>query len=439
MGPQRSKETMVGPTLQGSAGARLDHLPDGPEERRRAIDDDGAAVGQNVAMAARVMTADEAVALVRARDSVGFGLITATPLALFGALSRRADWEDLTICGGLSLGQHEVFVHPRVHYRCQFLGGADRGYRARGGDGQYVPPVFRHYGVMMRRLGIRVMFAAGAMPDAHGEVSVSLYNGATLEECRAAGRDPERLLVVECSPHYPRTLALAGHSNTLSLDDIDVVVYTDERPTVFPNDPGTLEDAAIARHAAAFIPVGASLPTGIGAVPNLVAHALVEGDGGDYGVHSEMFTDGLCQLVRAGKVTNARKTLHPGRCVITFSALEVDLLGQIGADSIGARQFSGVGGHMDFIEGTSLSLEHVSLICLQSTATVDGELVSRIAATTSPFTSVTSPRHLAGVIVTEHGAADLRGRTVRERALALAELAHPRFRDELTAATSTLG
>ena len=82
---------MVGPTLQGSAGARLDHLPDGPEERRRAIDDDGAAVGQNVAMAARVMTADEAVALVRARDSVGFGLITATPLALFGALSRRAD------------------------------------------------------------------------------------------------------------------------------------------------------------------------------------------------------------------------------------------------------------------------------------------------------------------------------------------------------------
>lgn len=471
---------MVGPTLQGSAGARLDHLPDGPEERRRAIDDDGAAVGQNVAMAARVMTADEAVALVRARDSVGFGLITATPLALFGALSRRADWEDLTICGGLSLGQHEVFVHPRVHYRCQFLGGADRGYRARGGDVQYVPSFFRHYGVMMRRLGIRVMFAAGAMPDAHGEVSVSLYNGATLEECRAAGRDPERLLVVECSPHYPRTLALAGHSNTLSLDDIDVVVYTDERPTVFPNDPGTLEDAAIARHAAAFIPDGATLQTGIGAVPNLVAHALVEGDGGDYGVHSEMFTDGLCQLVRAGKVTNARKTLHPGRCVITFSAgtqelydfihenpviamapvtytndpaviaqnhrmvsinsaLEVDLLGQIGADSIGARQFSGVGGHMDFIEGTSLSLEHVSLICLQSTATVDGELVSRIAATTSPFTSVTSPRHLAGVIVTEHGAADLRGRTVRERALALAEIAHPRFRDELTAAASTLG
>ena len=127
------------------------------------------------------------------------------------------------------------------------------------------------------------------------------------------------------------------------------------------------------------------------------------------------------------------------RMVSINSALEVDLLGQIGADSIGARQFSGVGGHMDFIEGTSLSLEHVSLICLQSTATVDGELVSRIAATTSPFTSVTSPRHLAGVIVTEHGAADLRGRTVRERALALAEIAHPRFRDELKATASTLG
>ena len=207
-------------------------------------------------------------------------------------------------------------------------------------------------------------------------------------------------------------------------------------------------------------------------MPSLVARALIDGDGGDYGVHSEMFTDGLYELIKAGKVTNARKTLHPGQCVITFaagtremydfihenpmigvapvfytndphviaknhrvvsinSAVEVDLSGQIMAESIGPRQFSGVGGHHDFVEGSSLSLEHVSLICFASTTTVDGAVKSRIVPTPTPYTGVTSPRHLAQVIVTEHGAADLRGKTVRERAEALIAIADPRFRDEL--------
>ena len=186
----------------------------------------------------------------------------------------------------------------------------------------------------------------------------------------------------------------------------------------------------------------ATLQTGIGAVPNLVAQALVKRDGGDYGVHSEMFTDGLYQLSASGKVTNARKSINRGVSVITFaarvpgdvrlsrreresalrtgqlrndpsviaqnhrmvsinSALEVDLQGQIIADTIGARQYSGVGGHMDFVEGTSLSLEHTSLICLQSTAVVEGVLKSRIIGDMSSYSVVTSPRHLTGVIVTE--------------------------------------
>ena len=121
------------------------------------------------------------------------------------------------------------------------------------------------------------------------------------------------------------------------------------------------------------------------------------------------------------------------------SALEVDLQGQIVADTMGPRQYTGVGGHMDFVEGTSLSLEHASLICLQSTCTINGELKSRIIGDMTPHSVVTTPRHLTGVIVTEYGFADLRGLTVKERARAMVSIAHPQFRDELTAAAELLG
>ena len=435
---------------------------------------------QNGAVRAREMSVEEAAALVRARDAIGFGIITGTPVALLRALGARSDWEDLTFSGGLALGSAEVFAHPNVHYRVSFYGGNERALTARGADVQHVPSFFRHYGLLIQHLKPRVMMAPVSMPDEHGRVSLSLHNGASLEEMVRAGRDPDRLLIVEASPHFPRTHALVGHENFLDLEDIDVIVYTNEEPTIFPNDPGSPEDLKIAEFAAAHIPDGATLQTGIGAVPNLVARMLAQGDGGEYGVHSEMFTDGLFELMAAGKATNTKKTINRGTAVITFaagtramydfiddnpdigvapvfytndphviaqnhrmvsinSALEVDLQGQIVADTIGSRQFSGVGGHMDFTEGTSLSLEHVSLICLQSTATVDGARKSRIIGDMTPHSTVTSPRHLAGVIVNEYGSADLRGLTVKERAAALTGIAHPQFRDELTAAAELLG
>jgi acyl-CoA hydrolase len=429
---------------------------------------------------ARELSVEDAAALVRPIDSIGFGIITGTPVALFRALGARSDWEDLTFSGGLSLGSPDVFLHPNVHYRVNFFGGNERALIAKGADVQHVPSFFRHYGILIQHLNPRVLMAPVSMPDENGRVSLSLHNGAILEELVRAGRDPDRLLIVEASSRFPRTHALVGHENHLSLDDIDVIVYTDEPPTTFANDPGTPEDSKIAEFAARYIPDGSTLQTGIGAVPNLVARALVRGDGGEYGVHSEMFTDGLYELMASGKATNTKKTINRGTAVITFaagtqemydfmddnpdigvapvfytndphviaqnhrmvsinSALEVDLHGQIVADTIGARQFSGVGGHMDFTEGTSLSLEHVSLICLQSAATVGGVLKSRIIGDMTPHSTVTSPRQVAGVIVTEYGSVDLRGRTVRERAAALTEIAHPQFRDELTAAAELLG
>jgi len=120
------------------------------------------------------------------------------------------------------------------------------------------------------------MMAPVSMPDENGHVSLSLHSGAILEELVRAGRDPDRLLIVEASAHFPRTHALVGHENHLDLEDVDVIVYTDEQPTTFANDPGSPEDSKIAEFAARYIPDGATLQTGIGAVPNLVARALAK-------------------------------------------------------------------------------------------------------------------------------------------------------------------
>jgi acyl-CoA hydrolase len=206
----------------------------------------------------------------------------------------------------------------------------------------------------------------------------------------------------------------------------------------------------------------------------MIAGMLAEGDGGGYGVHSEMFTTGLMRLHEAGKVSN-EKGQFDGVSVATFAAgtpelyrwldgnhdvaflpvgvvnspeligrnrrivtingaMSIDIWGQVVADTIRGTQYSGIGGHEDFISGPALELEDRSLLCLPSTATVGGEVVSRIVPWFDAGTVITTPRHQVDVIVTEHGAAELQGKTVRGRGEALAAIAHPDFRDELLAA-----
>ena len=218
--------------------------------------------------------------------------------------------------------------------------------------------------------------------------------------------------------------------------------------------PPTDVDKAIARHAVDFIPSGATLQTGIGSIPNQIATLLAEGDGGDYGLHSEMFTDGCMHLHRAGKITNARKGQYDGVSVTTFAfgspelyawldgnsdvaflpveivnspeviaanddmisingALAIDIHGQVVADTIDGDQFSGIGGAEDFVAGAGLELSDRSLICLPSTFEKDDELQSRIVPWFGPGAVITTPRHQVDVIVTEYGVAELEGKTVQ--------------------------
>jgi acyl-CoA hydrolase len=324
------------------------------------------------------------------------------------------------------------------------------------------------------------MMVQATTPDYRGYVNLALHHGATCDELRRAGNDPSRVLMVETTPHLPRTRALEGYPNEIHVDDIDVLVPTNERPVELPAVSRTPADEEIARLAATFIANDATLQTGIGGIPSIVAEQLASRADGEFGVHSEMYTDGLWQLHLAGKIRNESKGIFDGVSVTTFAlgstglydwldgneevafgpvhvvndpsiiganrsfvsingAISVDLYGQVVADAIGGRQISGVGGHEDFVAGAELSLDAVSLICVPSTITVDGEVRSRLVAQLPAGSVVSTPRHHTAVVVTEFGSADLRGCTVVERARLLATIAHPEFRDELVHAAERLG
>ena len=249
-----------------------------------------------------VCTPEEAVALIRPVDQIGFGLGPGIPDALLTALGTRDDWEDLQIGGALCLNLYDVFTRPGVSYRCGFFGPAERVLLSMGHRVDLVPGGFRQMGPIMARFAPRVMVAQGAPPDEHGIVNLSLHVGGTREELLRAGRDPDRLLIMEVNPHLPRTRSLPpDYDNTIPLEAIDVLVESDADPFALADPATTDADASIARHALPYVQNGSTLQTGIGAIPNIVAAELARGPLGGFGVHSEMFTTGLMQLHQAGQ------------------------------------------------------------------------------------------------------------------------------------------
>jgi acyl-CoA hydrolase len=430
-------------------------------------------------MAPKLMTPEAAAALVRDRDSLGVPLGPGQPGAFLHALGARERFVDLTVFGALLVDLYEVFTRPGVRYLSGFFGPAERFLVDSGARVEFVPADFRRFSRIAEQLAPRVVATVATPPDADGYLSLSLHAGATIDALHQAAADPDRVLVVEANAKFPRTYGLGEHMHRVHLDEIDVLVESDRDPFLLPDVAATDADRAIAAYVQELIPDGATLQTGIGGIPSTVAGLLAEGDGGDYGVHSEMFTTGLMQLHRAGKVTNTHKGQYDGVSITTFAAgtaelyewldenrevaflpvdivnapeviarnremitvngaLAVDLYGQVVADTIGGRQFSGIGGHEDFISQSGLSLSDRSLVCLRSTSQVDGVTISRIIPHLPEGWIVTTPRHQLDLVVTEHGVAHLRGRTVRERAHALAEIAAPQFRDELREAADHL-
>lgn len=316
-----------------------------------------------------------------------------------------------------------------------------------------IPALFR------TQLPIDVALIHVSPPDEHGFCSFGIEVGVTKPAAEVA-----RVVIAEVNPQMPRTLG----DSFIHLSKIDYIVEVDyPLPEIRFGEPSPLQER-IARHVADLIDDGSTLQMGIGGIPNAVLGYL--GDRRNLGVHSEMFSDGVIDLVERGVINNEAKTLHPGKIIAGFvlgtqrlydfvddnpvvelhsseyvndpyliarndrmvsinSAIEVDLTGQVCADSIGHRLYSGVGGQVDFIRGAARSRGGKPIIVLPSTAK-DGT-ISRIVWRLKPGAGVVTTRNDVHYVVTEYGVAYLHGKTLARRARALIEIAHPDFRDEL--------
>lgn len=425
------------------------------------------------------LTATEAAALIRPTDQLASGLGLAWPPELMARLGERDDWEELTLDGALVTVGTELFSRRGVRYRCGFFGPLERFLTGEGARIEYVPADFRRFGPLLAEVKPRVMCTTAAPPDEDGWCSLSLHAGGTIKQLQAAGADPDRLLIVEVNDAFPRTFGLGKHQHRLHVDEIDLLIRGELGPTALPASEFDETAAQIAEHASRHIQDGSTLQTGIGAIPEAIAAHLAEGPGGDYGIHTEMFTDGLMKLQASGKVSN-QKGVNDGISVCTFAlgsrelydwlhensevaflpveainsphkmnenrqmvtvngALSIDLYGQVVADTLGGKQFSGVGGGEDFVSGPAYSESGNSLLCFSSSVDKgEGQRISRILPELPAGTRVTTPRHQLDIVVTEYGSVDLALMTVPERARALASIAHPDFRAGLERAAAEI-
>ncbi len=311
------------------------------------------------------------------------------------------------------------------------------------------------------RLVLDVAVIQVSPPDRHGYCSYGVEVGVTKSAAETAG-----LVIAEVNPNMPRTLG----DSFIHVSQIDYWIEVDYLLPEVPAPPASDVQNRIAMHIAELIPDGATLQTGIGGIPDAVLRQLRNHK--NLGVHTELFSDGVMEMIEAGIITNAAKSLHPGKVVAGFvlgtqalyhyihdnpvfelhpteyvndpfviaqnnrmisinSALEVDLTGQVCADSIGPKFYSGVGGQVDFVRGAARSKDGKSVIALPSTAKDD--TISRIVPTLKPGAGVTTSRNDVHYIATEYGIADLWGRSISERVQALVNISHPDFRESLLA------
>ncbi len=410
------------------------------------------------------MHAAEAVRQVRDGDMIVVPTGVGEPPALLSALSeQRRDFHDVQVAQILPLRKYGYFdeeTAAHVRHCAYFFGGPSRP-GGQAGWIDYVPAYFSELPTLIERgqLPADVVFAMASPMDAHGYFSISLAADYTMAAIARA-----RAVVLEVNPHVP----FANGQCHVHVSQVSALVESEEPvlevglPTIGP------VQEAIGQYVADMIPDGATLQIGYGAIPDAVVMQLTHKK--DLGVHTEMIGDGIMTLVESGAVTNRRKNVNRGKMLATFAlgsnrlyrfmdrnpavemhpvnvtndpylagqndrlvsinaSMQVDLIGQCGSESLGHTPYSGTGGQADFVRAANRSRDGKSFIVLPSTAKTNS--ISRIVPTLTPGTHVTTSKNDVDYVVTEHGVAQLRGKTAKQRAEALIAISHPDFRPEL--------
>ena len=422
------------------------------------------------------MTAQEAVRLIKSGDRVFLTGNCSVPLHLLSALVEHApNLQNVELCQALTVAGSE-YVSPEMegHLRVNSFFVRNNVRKAiHEGKADFTPVLLSEFPLLFQKgiLPLDVALVHISPPDDDGYCRLGIEAGLTRSQAESA-----KLVIAQVNKQMPNMMG----DTLFHVTKLGAIVEVDEPLAELPmtNDTDHQLVQRIAGFIAERIPDGATLQLGIGGIPDAVLDYLY--DKKDLGIHSELFSDGVIDLVEKGIINGSRKTIHTGKITAGFilgtrrlyawvhnnplieirrteyvnnpfiiaqnknmvainSAIEIDLTGQVCSDSIGTKIYSGVGGQMDFIYGASLSEGGLPIIALPSTTTLkDGTIISRIVPMLKPGAGVVTSRNHVHYIATEYGMVDLYGKTIRQRTQALISIAHPDFRDDLTAQAKQL-
>ena len=429
---------------------------------------------------AKIITLQQALDMVKPNDYIVTGMCMAEAMNFMSQLHTIADRvEDVTVSNCIPMADHQFFTNP--DYRSKFMletwfyTATLRKFH-KNGNVSFIPNHL-HFSAK-KRLHYRkpnIYVGAACVPDKHGYISLSLSTCYEKQMIEAAD-----IAILEINPNFPRTFG----DIQIHVSEIDYLVEANYPPSTIPIAPPSEKDRTIGKYIADLVEDGSCIQLGIGGIPNAVAEALHGKK--DLGVHTEMFSDGMMELFKAGAINGKYKNIQKGRMVATFAmgsaelyefldnnpgiefldgyytndpkiialndkqvsintTLEVDLTGQCASESLGSVQFSGTGGQSDTAVGAQDSKGGKSFIALYSTARVrnketgEKEEVSKIVSQLKQGAAVSLSRNDVDFVVTEYGVASLRGTSIVERVDKLIAIAHPKFRDQLKKEALSLG
>lgn len=412
----------------------------------------------------KLVSAKEAALKIPSNSTVVLGHAAGTPKDVIDAMvENKANFKNVEIVHMLSLGSGEYMnedMEPHFRHNAIFVGGNSRK-AVEENRADYTPCFFYEVPRLFKDgyLDVNVALVQLSRPDEKGYCSFGVSCDYTKPATEVAD-----IVIAEVNDKMPRVMG----ENFIHISEIDYIVETSNELYEIPLPKIGEVEKAIGENCAKIIEDGSTLQLGIGAIPDAVLMSLK--DKKDLGIHTEMFSDGVLELIESGVINGSAKTIHKGKMISTFlmgskklyeyidnnpsvelypvnyvnhpctimkndkmvsinSCIQVDLMGQVVSESIGNKQFSGVGGQVDYVRGASMAKGGKSLIAIPSTAS-KGK-ISRIVPFLTKGSAVTTSRNDVHYVITEYGIADLRGKTLKERAKALIDIAHPKFREEL--------